>query len=68
VWDTLTPAVTGNIIERNYIDSGWPVGIYESRSARGNIITDTNKILTQYDVVRATTNEEVCPSPDLTVR
>ena len=54
VWDTLTPAVTGNIIERNFIDSGWPVGIYEARSARGNIIPDTNKILSQRDIVRAT--------------
>jgi hypothetical protein len=57
VWDKLTPAVTGNIIERNFIDSGWPIGIYESRSARGNIIPDTNKILSQHTVVRATESE-----------
>ena len=52
VWDNLTPAATSNIIERNFIDSGWPIGIYESRSARGNIIPDTNKLLSQHGVLR----------------
>jgi hypothetical protein len=41
-WDALTPAATANIIERNFIDAGWPVGVYESRSARGNIITNNH--------------------------
>ncbi|MBM3890136.1 MAG: hypothetical protein FJ388_13565, partial [Verrucomicrobia bacterium] len=41
-WDTLTPAATANIIERNFVDLGWPVGIYETRSARGNIITNNH--------------------------
>jgi len=37
-WDALTPTATGNIIERDFIDSSWPVGIYKSRSARDNAI------------------------------
>ena len=57
-WDNLTPAATGNIIERNFIDSGWPVGIYESRSARGNIIPETNKLLSQHGVLRMAESED----------
>lgn len=57
VWDQLTPAISGNIIERNFIDSGWPVGIYEARSARGNAISETNKILSNAGVVRAAESE-----------
>jgi len=41
-WEKLTPAATFNLIERNYIDTGWPVGIHETRSARGNIITNNH--------------------------
>ena len=52
VWDRLTPAVSANVIERNFIDSGWPIGIYEARSARGNIIPESNKILSDVDIVR----------------
>jgi hypothetical protein len=52
VWNTLSPAVSGNIIERNFIDFGWPVGIYEARSARGNIIPETNKILSRRPIER----------------
>lgn len=58
VWDNLTPAATSNIIERNFIDSGWPVGIYESRSARGNIIPYTNKLLSQHGVLRIAESQE----------
>jgi hypothetical protein len=36
-WDELTPAVTFNLIERNFIQS-WPIGIYQARSAKGNVI------------------------------
>ena len=41
-WDAFTPAATANIIERNFIDAGWPVGVYESRSARGNVIANNH--------------------------
>ena len=50
-WDALTPAATANIIERNFIDAGWPVGIYESRSARGNII-NSNRANAKQPLIR----------------
>ncbi|MCX7006675.1 MAG: glycosyl hydrolase family 28-related protein [Kiritimatiellaeota bacterium] len=55
-WDTLTPAATANIIERNFVDAGWPVGIYETRSCRGNIITN-NLLAAKQPLVRAAANK-----------
>jgi Pectate lyase superfamily protein len=39
-WNALTSAASTNVIERNFIDVGWPVGMYETRSARGNIFRE----------------------------
>jgi len=50
-WNALTSAASTNVIERNFIDVGWPVGIYETRSARGNIFRE-NQIGAAKPVVR----------------
>ena len=50
-WNALTSAASTNVIERNFIDVGWPVGMYETRSARGNIFRE-NQIGAAKPVVR----------------
>lgn len=50
-WAMEPSAASTNVIERYFIDVGWPVGIYETRSARGNIIRE-NQISAGQSVVR----------------
>ena len=49
-WDELTPAVAFNLLERNFVQS-WPVGIYQARSAKGNVIGENSIKSTLQDVV-----------------
>ena len=58
-WNTLQPAITLNVIERNFVQ-GWPVGIYESRSARGNVL-GVNTIAGAKEAVVRTGEEKPAP-------
>ncbi len=52
LWAELSPAATSNIIERDYIETGWKVGIYEALNARGNLIRN-NFIYSEVPIFRA---------------
>ena len=58
-WDALHPAVTFNLIERNFVQ-GWPVGIYEAQSARGNVL-GANTIAGAKQAVVRTSEEKPAP-------
>jgi len=51
LWDTLPSPITFNLIERNQLQD-WPVGVYQARSAKGNVILGNAIGGAKEDVVR----------------